>query len=170
MTAECCKKIAAADEAFETAERDLAYSAGLCHNLGLMALTHIESDRSCEVLMHNDEQVEPGSLTRWFQKEFKTDHKIMTAELARLWSLPEPMIAAYHYRAFPDAQCEHRLGMVVSAGVTAVQNAGLAEDRWQSLQPWANELGIDAADIQDMAVIGERQEERVKSLAGRMTH
>jgi len=170
MAAECCKKIAAADEAFENAERDLAYSAGLCHNLGLMALTHIESDRSCEVLMHNDEQVESGSLTRWFQEEFKTDHKMMTAELARLWSLPAPMIAAYHYRAFPDSQCEHRLGMVVSAGVTAVQNTGLAEDRWQSLQPWANELGIDSADIQNMAVIGERQEERVRSLAGRMTH
>ena len=170
MTAECCKKIAAADEAFEDDERDLAYSAGLCHNLGLMALTHIEADRSCEVLMHNDEQVDSGSLTRWFQDEFKTDHKIMTAELARLWSLPAPMIAAYQSRACPDAVCEHRLGLVVNAGVTAVQNTEVPEDRWQSLQPWAEELGISAADIQGMAAIGERQKERVRSLAGRLTH
>lgn len=170
MTAECCKKIAAADEAFEDAERDLAYSAGLCHNLGLMALTHIEADRSCNVLMHNDEQVESGSLTRWLQEEFNTDHKLMTAELARLWSLPEPMIAAYHYRAFPGTECGHRLGLVVSAGVTAVQNAEVEEDRWLSLHPWAVALGIDASDIQSMASIGERQRERVKSLAGRMTH
>ncbi len=170
MTAECCKKIAAADEAFEDAERDLAHSAGLCHNLGLMALTHIEADRSCQVLMHNDEQVESGSLMRWFQDEFKTDHRIMTAELARLWSLPAPMIAAYHYRAFPDAQCAHRLGLVVNAGVTAVQNAELPEERWQSLQPWAEALGISAADIQSMASIGKRQKERVMSLAGRLTH
>lgn len=170
MTAECCKKIAAADEEFEIAERDLAYSAGLCHNLGLMALTHIEADRSCQVLMHNDEQIESGSLTRWFQEEFKTDHKIMTAELARLWSLPSPMIAAYHSRAFPGTQSEYRLGLVVNAGVTAVQNSELPEDRWQSLEPWADALGMSAADIQRMASISERQKERVRSLAGRLTH
>jgi len=170
MTAECCKAIAAVDQEFESAERDLAYSAGLCHNLGLMALTHIEADRSCQVLMHNDEQVESGSLTRWFQEEFKTDHKVMTAELARLWSLPAPMIAAYHSRAFPDAQSEYRLGLVVNAGVTAVQNAELPEERWQSLEPWADALGMSAADIQGMASIGERQKDRVRSLAGRLTH
>ena len=170
MTAECCKKIAAADEAFEADERDLAYSAGLCHNLGLMALTYIEADRSCEVLMHNDEQVEPGSLTRWLQEEFKTDHRIMTAELARLWSLPAPMIAAYQSRACPDADSEHRLSLVVNAGVIAVQNTELPEDRWQSLQPWAAELAIGAEEIQAMAALGERQKERVRSLAGRLTH
>lgn len=170
MTAECCKKIAAADEAFEDAERDLAYSAGLCHNLGLLALTHTEADRSCQVLMHNDEQVESGSLTRWLQEEFETDHKTMTAELARLWSLPTPMIAAYSYRANPGTRCEHRLGLVVSAGVAAVQNAEVPKEGRQSLRSWAEPLGIDAAGIQGMASIGERQRERVQSLAGRMTH
>ena len=170
MSAECCKKIAAADDKSDSTERDLAYSAGLCHNLGLMALTHIEADRSCQVLMHNDEHVEHGSLTRWFQKEFSTDHKIMTAELARLWSLPAPMVAAYHYRAFPASECADRLGLVVGAGVAAVQNADLPEDRRSSLTPWSEQLGIEAEYIQHMAVIGERQRDRVQSLAGRMTH
>lgn len=169
MTAECCKKIAAADESVEDGERDLAYSAGLCHNLGLMALTHIEADRSCQVLMHNSEQVQPGSLTRWFFDEFKTDHKIMTAELARLWSLPKSMIAAYHYRAFPKSECEDRLGLVVCAGVTAVQNADLPEERRISLLPWSDPLGIGDDDIQRMAEFGERQRNRVESLAGRLT-
>ena len=170
MTAECCKKIAIADQAFEPTERDLAYSAGLCHNLGLMALTHIEPDRSCEVLMRNDDQVESGSLTLCLQAEFETDHKVMTAELARLWSLPPAMMAAYHHRAHPEALCEHRLGFVVSAGVVAVQNAELAETERQSLAIWAEALGIDEADIQRMAVFGERQKARVQSLAGRFTH
>jgi HD-like signal output (HDOD) protein len=170
LTAECCKKIAAADEEFEDTERDLAYSAGLCHNLGLMALTHIEADRSCEVLMHNDENVEAGSLTRWFQGEFNTDHKVMTAELARLWSLPQPMIAAYHYRAYPNTECGHRLGLVVSAGVAAVQNTEFHEDRPMSLAPWSDALGITAEEIQRLAVFSKKQQERVRSLAGRLTH
>ncbi|MGI9236324.1 MAG: HDOD domain-containing protein [Woeseiaceae bacterium] len=170
MTAECCKKIAAADDLGEGAERDLAYSAGLCHNLGLMALTHIEADRSCQVLMHNDEQVQHGSLTQWFQEEFNTDHRIMTAELARLWSLPAPMVAAYHYRAFPTTPCEDRLGLVVSVGTAAVQNAALPEDRHLDIAPWSELLGIAAEDIQSMAEIGERQKSRVQSLAGRLTH
>lgn len=170
MTAECCKKLAAADENFEDAERDLAYSAGLCHNLGLMAITHIEAERSCQVLMHNDERVEPGSLTRWFQEEFNTDHKAMTAELAKLWSLPAPMIAAYHHRARPDTQCEHRLGLVVCAGVAAVQNIEFHDEQPLSLAPWADELGMSSEEIQRLAVFSKRQQERVRSLAGRLTH
>ncbi|MGI9234559.1 MAG: HDOD domain-containing protein [Woeseiaceae bacterium] len=169
MTAECCKKIAVADEQGEGAERDLAYSAGLCHNLGLMALTHIEADRSCQVLMHNDEQAQHGTLTQSLQEEFNTDHKIMTAELARLWSLPAPMVAAYQHRAFPATPCEDRLALVVSVGTAAVQNADLPEDRRIDLAPWSAPLGISAEDIQKMAEFGQRQKDRVHSLAGRLT-
>jgi hypothetical protein len=135
-----------------------------------MALTHIEADRSCQVLMHNDEKVESGSLTRWFQEEFQTDHKVMTAELARLWSLPAPMIEAYRYRSLPKTPCQHRLGLVVSAGVTAVQNEELPVEQRLSLLPWSEVLGIPADDIQSMAALGERQKDRVQSLAGRLTH
>lgn len=170
MTAECCKKIAAADALSEGPERDLAYSAGLCHNLGLMALTHIEADRSDQVLMRSDEDAQSGGLTRFFQEEFDTDHKTMTAELARLWSLPVPMLAAYYYRAYPETKCEERLGLVVSAGVAAVQNADLPEDGRISLTLWSEPLGIAAEDILRMAALGERQRNRVQSLAGRLTH
>jgi HD-like signal output (HDOD) protein len=170
MTAECCKKIASSDESADDAERDLAYSAGLCHNLGLMALTHIEPDKTCKVLMHNAEDTVAGRLSQELDHEFKTDHKRMTAELARMWSLPAPMVAAYHYRAFPDNPCDDRLGLVVSAGVTAVQNAGVPEEMRVSLAPWSESLGIEPEELQKMAVFGERQRERVQSLAGRMTH
>ena len=80
------------------------------------------------------------------------------------------MIGAYQYRAFPDTPCEHRLALVVNAGVTAVQNAELPDERQQSLEPCAQALGISAADLRSMASIGERQKERVKSLAGRLTN
>ena len=84
LAAECCKKIAAADEAADDSVRDLAYSAGLCHNLGLMALVHMEPARTNKVLKAHQQQNEPEALSELFLAEFATDHKIMTAELARV--------------------------------------------------------------------------------------
>lgn len=169
MTAECCKKIASADASADDTERDLAYSAGLCHNLGLMALVHIEPTRSCKVLKAHCEQGQPHGLSILFNEEFDTDHKIMTAELGRIWSLPSPMLAAYQYRAFPNTACDERLGLVVAAAVAAVENVGLEKEQHRSLSPWADELGISADDMQSMAVFGDSQKERVQSLAGNMT-
>lgn len=169
MVAECCKRIASADASADDAERDLAYSAGLCHNLGLMALVHIEPLRSCKVLRAHREQGQPHGLAILFNEEFDTDHKIMTAELSRIWSLPSPMLAAYQYRAFPNTACEDRLGLVVAAAVAAVENAGLEEQQRMSLSPWADELDISAGEMQKMAIFGDSQKERVQSLAGNMT-
>jgi len=169
MTAECCKKIAAADEAADDAVRDLAYSAGLCHNLGLMALVHTEPQRTDSVLKAHKGQDDPDSLSNLFLEEFATDHKIMTGELARVWSLPAPMILAYQYRAFPQSHCEERLGPVVAAGVVAVENAEVDESRQVSLNSWAVMLGLEAEDLQEMANLTVKQKERVESLVSNMT-
>jgi len=165
--AECCKKIAGADESADDSERDLAYSAGLCHNLGLMALSHVEPERTGKVLTECKAQGQPGCLSKLFNAEFETDHKIMTAELGRMWSLPSSMVAAYQYRAFPNTPCDDRLGLVVAAGVTAVQNEELEEDHKSSLSDWPESLGISAEDLQGMALFDDRQKDRVQSLAGR---
>lgn len=169
MAAECCKKIALADEDADDGERDLAYSAGLCHNLGLMALTHIEPARTNGVLKQHREDGRANSLADLFQSEFETDHKIVTAELGRIWSLPAPMVASYQSRAFPQAHCDYRLGLVVAAGVTAVENAERDEHERSSLGEWSTPLGIDCDEMQSMAILGDRQKERVQSLASNMT-
>ncbi|MDH3533359.1 MAG: HDOD domain-containing protein [Gammaproteobacteria bacterium] len=168
LSAECCKKIAAADEAADEAVRDLAYSAGLCHNLGLLALVHMEPARTSAVLQAHSSQDEPDMLSKLFLDEFATDHKIMTAELARVWSLPQPMLAAYQYRAFPQSHCDERLGAVVAAAVVAVENTEVPEERQTSLNSWAVTLGLEAEDMQAMAVFTERQKTRVQSLASNM--
>ena len=167
MAAETCKKIAHADEEGDDAERDLAYCAGLCHNLGLMAMTHIEPERTNRVLKAHRESDE--MLATLFKEEFSTDHKIVTAEIARIWSLPAPMVSAYQCRAFPNAQCDFRLGLVVAAGVIAVENAECDEEHQGNLAVWADQLGVDAKDIQSMAMLSDRQKERVQSLARNMT-
>ena len=169
LSAECCKKIALADESADDAVRDLAYSTGLCHNLGLMALAHMEPKRTNKVLVRHNEQGESNTLSGLFLEEFATDHKIMTAELARVWSLPEPMINAYQYRAFPQSHCEERLGAVVAAGVVAVENTEVEQDQRTSLTSWAVTLGLEAEDVQEMAQLSEKQKERVQSLVSNMT-
>jgi len=168
MTAECCKAIASADEQSDDAERDLAYSAGLCHNLGLMALTHIEPVRTAVVLKAHREKGNQDSLTDLFDRQFGTNHRFLTAELGRIWSLPIPMVAAYHYRAFPESHCEDRLGYVVAAGVTAVSNVPLDEEQHSSLTPWCGKLGIPPDELQAMAIFGEQETDRVRSLASNM--
>ena len=169
MAAECCKKIALADEDADDAERDLAYSAGLCHNLGLMALTHIEPKRTNVVLRKYRDESRGNALASFFQEEFEIDHKIVTAELGRIWSLPAPMVASYQYRAFPQAHCDFRLGLVVAAGVTAVENAERDDHDRSSLTKWSRPLGLDDEEIQSMAILSDRQKERVQSLASNMT-
>ena len=169
FAAECCKKIAFADADSTDDDRDLAYSAGLCHNLGLMALSHIEPLRTNEVLRRHRERNESDTLGQIFHVEFATDHRIVTAELSRNWSLPAPMVAAYQYRAFPESHCDVRLGFIVASGVCAVENAEVDDCKRASLSPWAVALGIPTEDLQAMATIGDRQIEKIQSLASKMT-
>ncbi len=169
LAAECCKKIALADDQAEDMDRDFAYSAGLCHNLGLMALTHIEPRRTNKVLAAHRLQNQQDTLSGLFEAEFESNHQIMTVELGRTWSLPATMIAAYQCRAFPHALCDVRLGPILAAGVTAVENAEVDESEWTSLDPFAAQLGIPADDIQAFALLNDRQKEKVRSLASNMT-
>jgi len=169
LTAECCKRIVAADQVASDVDRDLAYSVGLCYNLGLMALTHLSSSRTHAVLAMLRNRADKETLTQCLTNEFDTDHKIMTAELGRTWSLPEPMVAAYQYRAFPDSHCDTRLGVVLAAAVVAIEDTDLEEAQRVGLTDWAEPLGIDADELREMAVFGKRQQDRVQSLARNMT-
>jgi HD-like signal output (HDOD) protein len=169
LTAECCKKIALADSESDEEVKDLAYSTGLCYNLGLMALAHMEPERTNRVLIRNRDNEQANSLSKFFNEEFDTDHRIVTAELARTWSLPAPMVTAYQYRAFPQSAPDHRLDVVVAAAVVAVENVESPDERKGDLASWSEKLGIPAVDLEGMADLGERQKERVQSLASNMT-
>ena len=169
LMAECCKKIVACDEEASDTLRDLAYSAGLCYNLGLMALAHMEPQRTNAVLGAHRNNARPGSLSKLLLDEFSTDHRIMTAELARFWSLPKAMVDAYSYRGSPTGECKERLSAVIIAGATLVGNAEFEEEHRVDIGPWAKILNLTVDELQGMAVFGERQRERVRSLAGNMT-
>ncbi len=169
LAAECCKKIAFADDHAHDSDRDFAFSAGLCHNLGLMALVHIEPQRVNKVLTAHRLTNEESELAELFEAELHTNHRIMTVELGRTWSLPATMLAAYQFRASPRARCDVRLGPIVAAGIAAAENAGVEENRRICLEGFATELGIPAGDIQDFALLSDRQKETMQSLASTMT-
>lgn len=170
MAAECCKKIVAVDEHADDNDRDLAYSAGLCHNLGLMALVHMDPVQTNVVLSRHQSRAQTDTMVGLFVAEFGTDHKIATTELGRNWSLPEAMVNSYQCRAFPEAHCENRLGLVLAAAVAAVENTELPEEQHTSLLQWTDPLDLVAEEIQELASFSERQVERVRSLASNMTH
>lgn len=169
LIAECCKKIAANDEKAEDADRDLAYSTGLCHNLGMMALAHMEPKRTNDALIRYCSKTNSRPLVEHLIEEFDTDHKVVTAELGRTWSLPEAMVSAYQYQAFENTHCDARLGFILAAAVAAVSNAELKEEERLSLKSVAVPLDIDEHELQEMALMSDRQEERVQSLASNMT-
>jgi len=170
LTAECCKKIAALDAAADDAVRDLAYSTGLCHNLGLLALVHIEPERTQKVLSSHRDSEEPIGIAELFSADLNTDQRIVTAEVARNWSLPEGMVSAYQYRAFPHTDSDHRLGLVLSAGVAAVENAPLDPEDRIDISELSGALDIDTDDLQGLAELSGKQKERVDSLASNMSH
>lgn len=169
LTAECCKKIVARDEHADAAVRDLAYSTGLCHNLGLLALVHLEPAKSNRVLGELHEDAAPNTLARLFRAQLDTDHREMTAMLAGSWTLPAPMVSAYEYRADPASASRHHLGIVLAAGAMAVSNREYEEERRMSLDGWSAELDISTADLQSLAALSDPQQERIESLARRMT-
>lgn len=169
LTAECCKRIASLNGTDDAALRDLAYSTGLCHNLGLMALAHLEPQTTNTILLAHRDKPGPNTLSRMFVDRLHTDHRNLTAVLAGVWSLPAPMVAAYQYRADPDNGCNHPLGLVVAAAAAAVVNTELDETERVSLEPWASELGVAADDLRATGEFAAPVLERTQSLARKMT-
>ena len=169
LVAECCKKLAAIDETADEADRDLAFSVGLCHNLGLMGLVHMEPQRSDKVLRLYASDTQAGALARLFEEELETSHKLVTVELARSWELPQPMLAAYQCRAFETMNCDARLGSILVASVAAVESVARPEDERNDLTSIAEPLRLSDAELHDIADLNQQQEDRVLSLASNMT-
>jgi len=167
--AEGCKKLARSKEDTSESVRNLAYPAGLCHNLGLMALAHIEAERTCGVLQAHNADPRSGQLSTRLRTEFGTDHRYTTLELARHWSLPEPMIDVYAGRSegLPPAAGD-RLGEILDACAAAVSNANGPEESRVDLDDTASRLGLTAGQLEKLAEPGPRQKERLRSVAAGM--
>ena len=164
--AEACKRLARSDDKASDAIVNLAYPAGLCHNLGLMALAHIEAERTDRVLQAHEDYPRPGGLAPRLVAEFNTDHRHTTAELARLWSLPEAIVAAYEHRtSSSDGDQDDRLAAMLDASVATIGNCTGPDESWVDLDNSAVRLGLTS---EQLAEPNDRQLERLRSVASSM--
>jgi len=168
LTAECCKKIAATEQSLDTSVRDLAYSTGLCHNLGLMAVAHMEPQRTSAVLHAHSESEQPEHLGQRFVAEFGTDHKLLTAELARFWQLPEIMLSAYQSRARRHENSDNRLGLILSAAATAAGNMLTEKESQVDLGVWAGRLDMESEDLEQIVVLSDRTQNAAQAMCSNM--
>ena len=165
--AESCKRLASADAESTDEIKDVAYSAGLCHNLGLMALAHTLPDCTDAVLAQHGETGE--SLGVLLENECGTSHRAMTAELGIHWSLPQSMVDAYAHRGSPATMPATRLAAILDAAVFAIEHQEADVDPSDEMRSRAEALDLTVEDLTRAATFGERQKNRVRALAGNMS-
>ncbi len=166
LTAQCAKKIAARDKELTDHERRLSYIAGLCHNIGLMALAYVAPVETDRVLAENTARHQ--RFHNQLEKEAGISHRQATALLARKWGLPSALVRAFDCRVDSRHLTDSRLGLVLISAVSAVGNLNIEEDHAFCLEDASREMGIAINDLQAMALPGERQLEQIETLASSM--
>lgn len=166
LTAQCAKKIAARDKELTDHERRLSYIAGLCHNIGLMALAYVAPVETNRILAENTARHQ--RFHNELEKEAGISHRQATALLARKWGLPGALVQAFDCRVDPRHLVESRLGLVLISATSAVGNLNISDDHAFCLEDASREMGIAINELQAMALPGERQLEQIETLASSM--
>lgn len=167
LAAHCCRRIAVRDPEISEQAVRLSYVAGLCHNLGLLALAYLAPEETNAVLAAN-----PGrhvSFADCLQERVGVSHREATWLLARHWGLPEQLTEAYRCRADASAVTGCRLGLILIASTSAVGNLVMQEDQQFDLDHISRQLGVAVAELQSMALPGQRQGAQIDALAKVMT-
>jgi len=151
----CARRIAEASES--GIEPNLAYSAGLLHDLGKLALQDI-MPKSLAAITKEAEATKAG-LHTVEQKHLGTSHALLGKQLAQRWRLPEPIKLAIwlHHSdaaAFARTVPEAALAALVKAAdsIAKQANIGLSGsfDEPESLQSLAESLGVRADILQQI--------------------
>ncbi|BBJ00260.1 hypothetical protein FGKAn22_19520 [Ferrigenium kumadai] len=136
-------------------KEDQIFLAGLLHDIGFMALHHIDAEASNE--LHQQLGMQPERPILDIELEtLGITHCYIGSELARRWHLP-PEIAAvlgYHHPPYVDEMGEqHPLVRLVSVTEKILPDFGIAEHTGGEVEEreWL-ELGIDLADTEDLCL------------------
>lgn len=135
---------------------DQIFLAGLLHDIGFMALHHIDMAESDELhhqlLMQTERPV--------LEIELETlgiTHCFIGAQLAKHWNLPPEIIGAigYHHPPYVDeVAAQNPLARLVNLAEKVLPDFGIAEHTGDEIQEreWS-ELGIDLADVDEICEI-----------------
>lgn len=137
---------------------DQIFLAGMLHDIGYLALAHLDTRRSDD--LHTRFVIEPDRPAIEVERELlEVTHDELGAELARHWNLPSEIVAVLRYHHTPDAveATEGQpLARIVNITEKLLPQLGLREfvGNYVAPEEWAA-LGIDpdrAGDIAEQAV------------------
>jgi putative nucleotidyltransferase with HDIG domain len=151
----CARRIA--ESAPLQVEPDLAYSAGLLHDIGKLALQEI-MPRSLAAIAKEAEAAR-SNLYEVEQRHLGTNHALLGKQLAQRWRLPEPIaLAIWLHHGDPAVILESvpkaRTALLVWAADHMARQAGIghsgAYDAPESLDTIARTLGVTAQTLQEI--------------------
>lgn len=134
-------------------KEDQIFLAGLLHDIGFMALHHIDAEASNE--LHHQLNLQPKRPILEIELEtLGITHCYIGAQLARHWHLPPEIVAVlgYHHPPYVDEIAgQHPLVRLVSVTEKILPDFGLTEHTGEEVheQEW-QELGIDLADVDEI--------------------
>ena len=148
----CTRRIAEA--AGSGIEPNLAYSAGLLHDIGKLALQDIMPKSLAAIT--KEAEATKSSLHKIEHKHLGTNHALLGKQLAERWRLPEPIKLAIwlHHRdaaAFAKAVPEAMLAVFVKAADNIARQANIGVsgsfNEPQPLDSIAESVGVDAETL-----------------------
>jgi len=151
----CARRIAEA--ASSEVDPQLAYSAGLLHDIGKLALQDI-MPKSLAAITREAEAAK-ASLYTVEQTHLGTNHALLGKHLAQRWRLPESITLAIwlHHRdatALPDAVPEATVARLVKAADNIARQAGIGQsgsfDPPESLDEIAETVDVPAIVLQQI--------------------
>lgn len=142
---------------------DLIFLAGMLHDIGYLALAHLDVQRSDD--LHTRIAIEPDRPSIEIERELlEATHDELGAELAKYWNLPEELVAVIRYHHTPDAP-EAAAGLplarIINVTEKLIPSVGLREfvGDHVSDEEWAA-LGIDPERADEVAAQAAEQAEQ----------
>lgn len=139
--AQRCADVASFLPTLSEEQRRIAKVFGLCHRLGLLALTCLQPGRVQRVL---ERVADGGELEEELQTEFGRTSTRMTYIVARQWELPRPILAGYEALAEGNPAAD-QLAVALTIARTSAQ--GHCSNTASEQPEWADRLGVDMAAL-----------------------
>jgi HD-like signal output (HDOD) protein len=137
---------------------DLIFLTGMLHDIGYLALAHVDTQRSDD--LHTRMVIEPDRLAIEVERDLlEVTHDELGAELAQYWNLPSEIVAVIRYHHTPDvveAAEAQPLARIINITEKLLPMIGLREfaGNYVAVEEWLA-LGIDpnrADEIAEQAV------------------
>ncbi|MDO8925325.1 MAG: HDOD domain-containing protein [Sideroxyarcus sp.] len=147
---------------------DQIFLAGMLHDIGYLALAHLDPERSDD--LHTRLVIEESRPAIEVERELlEVTHDELGAELAKHWNLPEEIVAVIRYHHTPDAEEASEAQPLVrivniterlipSFGLREFVGHHIADEEWEA-------LGIDPNQAAEIAAHAAEQAEQATQFA-----